>query len=389
MSVDCSTVDCVKGSLRKPRNPGGSWGYRIELGIGADGRRDQKQVSGFPTKREAQAALNEALTAAQRGVYVPPSRGTLSEYLESWHAGVRVELAASAWANYGNLMRIYVRPRIGNVRLVDLTPQRIQALYAELLLSGKRDGSPLSPRSVELVHKVLHRALADAVRFRQLMHNPADAVRAPRAEAKEMTAWSLSEAQQFLTVIADDRLAALWLLALSTGMRRGELSGLRWTHINFDSHTISVAQQRTTAEHQVVVTEPKGRSKRTISVDAAVIAALQAHRKSQLKERLIAGPGWTDSGLVFVDEAGRPYHPRLLRIMFDRACIKASVPRIRLHDVRHTMATLALQAGIHPKIVQERLGHSSIAMTLDTYSHVTPNMQEDAATKIGALLRSE
>ncbi len=314
-----------------------------------------------------------------------PSKQTVTDFIETWMTAVKGELADSAWANYGAVLRTYVLPRIGAVRLADLTPQRVQALYVELLEGGKRDGSPLSARSVLQVHRTLHRALGDAVRWRLLTRNPAHGVRPPRVEQKEMTAWSPEDARTFLVATASDRLAALWVVALNSGMRRGELAGLRWADVDLDDRAIAVRQQRTTAHYRVVVAEPKARSRRVIPVDAAVVEALRAHRLRQLEERLCAGPGWFDSGYVFVDEVGQPYHPERLRVLFERACRAVGVPVIRLHDLRHTMATAALQAGIHPKVVQERLGHSSIAITLDTYSHVAPTLQREAADKLGQL----
>jgi integrase len=375
----------VRGALRKPRSAGGGWSYRIDLGVGPDGRRRQRQQGGFRTKREAQAALNDALAELQRGEFVSPSKQTFADFTEAWLAAVRGELAESAWANYGALMRTYVLPRVGAVRLVDLTPQRVQALYVELLERGKKDGSPLSARSVLQVHRTLHRALGDAVRWRLLARNPAHGIRPPRTEKKEMTAWSATDARAFLAGTASDRLAALWVVALNSGMRRGELAGLRWADVDLDGATIAVTQQRTTAHYKVVVGEPKARSRRVIPVDAAVVDGLRAHRRRQLEERLLVGPAWMDSGYVFVDELGVPYHPERLRVLFERSCRAVGVPPIRLHDLRHTMATAALQAGIHPKVVQERLGHSSIAITLDTYSHVAPTLQREAADKLGQL----
>ncbi len=226
-------------------------------------------------------------------------------------------------------MRAYVIPRLGRVRLADLTPPRLQSLYTELLASGRRDGSALSARTVLQVHKTFHRALADAVRWRLLPHNPADGARGPRFAAKEMQAWSTEDCRWFLEATSGDRLAPLWLLALNTGMRRGELAGLRWQDIDFDGAALTVTQQRTTADYRVVVSEPKARSRRVITLDATVLNALRAHRRHQREERLAAGPAWEDSGYVFVDEIGRPYHPdRLLRMLRD-ACQSAGVPPIR------------------------------------------------------------
>jgi integrase len=378
----------VQGSIRKPRTKGGTWAYRIDLGLGADGRRDQRQVAGFRTRREAEAALADALYELRRGEFVAPDKTTLADFVEEWLVAVRAELAESAWDNYRRLLRGYVLPRLGHVRLVDLTPQRIQATYAELLESGKRNGDGLAPKSVQQVHKTLHRALADAVRWRKLAHNPADAVRGPRVERREPTAWSAEQARAFLGAIVEDRLFALYLLALNTGMRRGELAGLRWRDVDLEAGTVTVAQQRTTSGYRVVVTEPKKQSRRVIPVDSPVVEALRRHRTAQLEERLFIGQAWVDSGYVFVREDGEPYHPQRLRVMFEQLCAQAGVAPIRLHDLRHTMATIALQAGIHPKVVQERLGHASISITLDLYSHVAPTIQREAAQKLSALLTS-
>lgn len=189
--------------------------------------------------------------------------------------------------------------------------------------------------------------------------------------------WSSDDAATFLSHVADDRLAALWTLALHTG--------LRWKDIDLDLGTLTVAQQRTEANHEVVITTPKAKSQRQLVLAPATVAALRQHRAVQLRKRLALGEAWTDTGYVFVDEAGQPYHPHSYLPTFRRACERADVPRIRLHDLRHTMASLALEAGIHPKVVQEQLGHSAIAVTLDTYSHVPQAVRRDSADKIAGL----
>ena len=216
-----ATVPIMRGSVRKPRTAGGTWSYRLDLGFAPDGRRRQKQVAGFPTRKAAQAALNEALAEYQHGAYVPPSKQTVAEFAEVWLDAIKLEIAETAWVNYRTVVRAYVVPRLGHVRLADLTPPRLQSLYTELLASGRRDGTALSARTVLQVHKTFHRALADAVRWRLLPHNPADGARGPRYAAKEMKAWSTEDCRWFLEATSGDRMAALWLVALNTGMRRG------------------------------------------------------------------------------------------------------------------------------------------------------------------------
>ncbi len=219
------------------------------------------------------------------------------------------------------------------------------------------------------------------------MRNPATGVRGPRFEAKEMTAWSVEECRRFLDGTSDDRLSALWLLALNSGMRRGELAGLRWQDVDLDAGTLAVTQQRTTADYRVVVAEPKARSRRVITLDASVMT--RCARTDDASSR----SGWPPGRAGPTASTSSSTRSVVRTILSGCGCCssapaEAEVPPIRLHDLRHTMATTALRAGIHPKVVQERLGHSSIALTLDTYSHVTPTLQHAAAETLGgAVLR--
>ena len=375
----------MRGSVRKPRTSGGTWSYRLDLDVDAAGQRFQKQVGGFRTKKEAQTALNEALSSVQHGTYVAPSRQTVAEFLALWIEGVKSELAITAWSNYRMVVNFYIVPHLGSKRLTELTPVQIKAWHTKLLEHGRKDGTGLASRSVQLAHRVLHRALADAVRWNLLMVNPASRVKAPKANSAEMQAWTAEEAVRFLGGVAETRLLALWIVALHTGLRRGELAGLRWKDIDVDGATLTVAQQRTTADYAVVVMAPKAKSQRQLQLAPTTIAALEAHRKRQRIERVAAGPAWENTGYVFVNELGQPYHPSRLREMFEKDCIRVRVPAIRLHDLRHTMATLALQAGVHPKIVQEQLGHSAINVTLDIYSHVPQAVKREAAGKIAGI----
>lgn len=238
---------------------------------------------------------------------------------------------------------------------------------------------------MKLAHRILHRALADAVRWNLIAVNPATGVRAPRGEPTEMTVWTAEQAKRFLDAMAEDRLIALWTVALHTGLRRGELAGLRWSDVDLGAATLTVAQQRTTANHAIVVTTPKAKSQRQLLLAPATVAALEGHRQRQREERLALGPAWTDSAYDLVNEAGIEYHPHRFTKTFDDAVERAGLPRIRLHDTRHTMATLALEAGGHPKVVQEQLGHSAIAVALDTYSEVPQALRRDSADEIAGL----
>lgn len=252
-----------------------------------------------------------------------PGRRTVAAYLDEWLIGVRPTLAVAAWTNYRSLIDLYVRPRIGQLQLVAVTGSTLTKLYAELPAGGGKHGKPLSPTTVRLVHRVLSKALEDAVEARLLAANPARRAKVPKRRRVEMHTWKAEEATAFLAAAADDPLYACWLLALVCGLRRGELAGLRWSDVDLGHATLSVVEQRTTdADWQIVTKEPKGTSRRTIDLGPQAVTALRLHRKQTLAEQLDWGTAWTDSGLVFVraDGLGRrgagdqaPRRPSLLR----------------------------------------------------------------------------
>lgn len=368
-----------KGALRKPRSPGASRGYRIDLGVDDAGKRRQRQVGNFATKREAQAALNEALAGLQKGTYVTPSKQTVRDFLETWIDTVKPELALTAWTNHREVLENSVMPHIGSIRLAELSPMDLKRWHGVLLDHGRRDGTPLAANSVKLAHRVLHRTLADAVRWNVMPANPASSVRVPKGEHQQMSVWTSDEARRFLDSLAEDRLRGLWALAPHTGTRRGELAGLRWSDMDLDEGTLTVSQQRTTAGSKTVTTTPKARSQRQLLLADPTVALLREHLDRQVLERATAGVAWIESGYVFVDESGEPLLPQRLTKMFAAAIARAGVPKIRLHDVRHTLATNGLAAGVHPKVVQEQLGHATIAVTMDIYSHVPQAVRRDGA----------
>ena len=268
----------------------------------------------------------------------------------------------------------------------------LYGLYAALLADGKRShvGGGLAPRTVRYVHTILHRAFRDAVRWGRLARNPTDAADPPRASASArpaMTTWTAGELRAFLDHLHGHRLPAAFVLLATSGARRGEVLGLRWSDLNHDAGRPSIVQTVVAVNHQVQIGSPKtAKGRRTVALDPGTVAALREHRKRQLAERLLMGAGFTDRGLVFCRPDGGPLHPERFSRMFDREIAKTELPRIRLHDLRHSWASLALSAGVHPKVVQERLGHASISITLDVYSHVTPELRREAADALGKAL---
>ncbi|HVE46689.1 MAG TPA: tyrosine-type recombinase/integrase [Acidimicrobiales bacterium] len=372
------------------RKRGKSWYVWFELGPGPDGRRRQKSVGGFATKREAIAAFAELRDQHnRRNGGVPTSKLTLGQYLiEEWLPVAKTTLRPSTWATTCHYVRAHLCPALGHVALQGLTTAQLNAFYAELLAHGRRDGKGgLAPESVRHIHGIVHKALADAMRWGHLARNPATHARPPGRRRVEMKVWSPLELRTFLAHVAGDRLYAAWLLMATTGMRRGEVLGLRWVDVDLDGARLSVVQNLTVADHQVVVGEPKtAKGRRPVALDPATVAALGAHRRAQEAERAAAGTAWQDTGLVFALPDGSVIHPRRFSRWFEQRRQRAGLAPIRLHDIRHSYATAALAAKVAPKVVSERLGHTNVMATLDTYSHVLPTMQDEAAATVAALV---
>lgn len=240
------------------------------------------------------------------------------------------------------------------------------------------------------IHATLHRALRDAVRWGRLTRNPAEYAVPPRASAlrsSELKTWSAEQLADFLEHVRPDRLYAAWVLAATTGLRRGELLGLHWSDIDLDEARLSVRRSLVSVGYAVRISEPKTRrGRRQIALDKTTVSALLGHRRRQMQERLSWGPAWVDSGFVFTKEDGTPLHPDRFTKLFAQRVKSSGLPRIRLHDLRHTHATLALQAGRHPKVVSERLGHANVSITLDVYRDVIPAMQKEAADLVAELV---
>lgn len=370
------------------------WYVAIETGRDENGKRRKDYHSGFRTKKEAHSFEAEKRTELARGAYVSASRQTVKGFVEEWLPTIKLSVRRSTWDSYEGAVRDHIVPRIGHHALQALTPTHVNGLYAELLERGRTDGrGGLSPKTVRNIHVVLRKALGDAVRWGLLSRNVAELADPPRLRSsarKGMSTWSAAELRAFLAQVNDDRLYAAWHVSASTGMRRGEVLGLRWLDVDLDTARLTVRQAIISVNYVVHVEEPKTAiGRRVIDLDAYTVAVLRAHRTRQLEERLSWGPAYEDSGLVFTREDGALIHPDRFSQMFDLHVSHSGQPRIRLHDLRHTWATLALKAGVHPKVVSERLGHATVAFTLDVYSHVTPGMQADAAERVAALIFGE
>jgi integrase/predicted RNA-binding Zn-ribbon protein involved in translation (DUF1610 family) len=346
---------------------------------------------GFGTKRECQAALNKILIAVEARSYAPPTRITLKAFLlDEWLPTVKGTLRPTTYASYTMLVREHVIPRLGSLQLQKLTPGAINALYAHLAQDGRvRVKGALSASSVRRVHAVLHRACHDAVRWGRLTVNPVDAADPPKqsSEHAERLVWNAEQLAGFLAHVADDRLFALWRLLAMTGLRRGEALGLQWTDVDMEASAISIRRAWIPVNGIAQMSEPKTRrGRRTIALDPVTLAALKAHAVRQADEQSDWQEAWVETGFVFTREDGQPLHPWHVSKAFQNHLKAAALPTIPLHGLRHSYATLAFSSGVNPRIVSGRLGHSTVALTLDVYSHVLPQQDRDAAEKIADLL---
>jgi integrase len=378
----------VRGSVRKR---GTSYTWYLDTYDPDTGKRRQRSKGGFRTKKECQDALIEELGRLRSGTFVPQSKRTVASFLlEEWLPAMRPpRVRPSTYASYERNLTRHVVPALGPIELQRLTPAQINALYRRLLTSGRLGGGSagLAPKTVKNIHAALHPALRDAMRWGYVVRNVADAADPPKSKAPEMQVWSPEQLRIFLAYVRADRLFAAWMLFATTGMRRGEVAGLRWTDVDLTAGRVTPRKPRIQVDYKVHVSEPKtAKGKRSIALDPATVAALREHRARQAEERLLVGPLWQDTGLVFTWGDGRELHPERFTRWFYRLTREAGLPKIRLHDVRHSYATAALVAGVPAKVVSERLGHANIAITMDTYSHVLPGMDEGAAATVASLI---
>ena len=345
----------------------------------------QRTKGGFRTRKDAQTYLTDALAALGVGVFAEPTKLTLGEYLvDRWLPSREMMLRPSTIDSYRVNINRHVLPALGGKPIQLVAVDHLDRFYAQLSKSG------LSAKTVRNVHVMLHRALKDAVRKNLIARNPAEVADKPsvsRADRPEMHTWSPAELRRFFDGLAEHRLFAAYVLAATTGMRRGEVLGLRWQDIDFDGRALQINQTILSVNYELMVGGPKtARSRRRVALDPATLEVLGEHRKAQRVEKALIGKRYDDHGLVFPRIEGTPIHPDYFSQTFDRTVRRLGLPKIRLHDLRHTHATLGLAAGVPVKVISERLGHATSAFTADVYMHVIPDLEHDAADQIADLV---
>jgi integrase len=367
-----------EGGVRQ--RPDGRWEASIDLGD-QDGRRRRKFYYGT-TQAEAVAKLRAAHARQDARLPLANERKRTGQFLEHWYSAVLPATVKPATvSNYRTLLRTHVVPELGNIPLAKLSPEGV-----ERLLARKRDAG-LSPNTVRLIRSVLRRALRDAERRGDVSHNVAAIVDGPRIPRSDRRSMAESEARRLLAASTADRLGALVALLLETGLRKGEALGLRWQDVDLDGRSLRVARTLSRVDGQLVSDEPKTeRSQRTVPISEQLASRLRSHRRRQLEERLTAGAAWEDFDQVFATTLGHPLDPSNVRRAIARLCAAAGVGAWRIHELRHTAASLMLANGAPLYVVSEVLGHSGIAITKDVYGHLVADERERAIAAVSAAL---
>jgi integrase len=351
------------------------------------GKRRQRSKS-FKTKKEAEKALAQWLVEIERGTAVEPTKLTTGDLLTQWFGVHRADLRPASVALYETMLRRHIVPGLGAVPLLKLAPQHLTAFYADKRERGKVNGTGgLSSRSVRILHNIIHEALDWAMKQQIIARNVTDAIDAPKFSYREKRVWTADESRRLLAAAADHEWGPLFLVLLTTGMRRGECLGLRWRDLDWQTGKVRIAQQVTAVKGQIAIGEPKTpKARRAVTLAPSCLAALKEHRTKQLEARLRATE-WEDHDLIFCTSRGKRIHPRNIGRTLDRLCEVAGVPRLSVHQTRHTHTTLLFQDGQNVKMISERLGHSSVGVTLEIYAHLAENAQDAAAAAMDRLLR--
>jgi integrase len=370
-----------------------TWAFRVDVARAGEPRA-QKGRGGFSTKAAALAAMAGLQTAKADGTYIEPSRLTLGAYLDQWLAAGCGGVRPWTLKGYASVVANHIKPRLGTVPLQKLTRPELKAFYAALrtggYTKGRKAGSGLSEKSVYNVHIALRAALNDAIEDELMRTNPAAGALKPPGQGAEMATWNREDLAAFLESLRDEPDFALYRIAAYTGLRRGELLGLRWSDVKWNLSSLAIQQQLGLDDdgdgERDLAPVKTGNGRRAISLDAETLRILEEHRRQQEFGRRSWGDAYKALDLVFCHHDGSPLDPDTVTSQFGQAVARSGVRRIRLHDVRHTHATLLLEAGVDISVVSRRLGHADVGFTARVYAHVTARLQLDAAARLSAYL---
>lgn len=362
------------------RESDGRWVGSLDLGY-VDGRRCRKTVYG-KTQREAVAKLADLRKAAERGQDLTQRTPTVEQWFERWLEHKQADgTRPTTLRSYRGLATHHVLPDLGMLPLDKVTPAHVRGLLT------RKSATDLSPATVAHLLRLLRNALGEAVRLDLVPRNVALAVRMPKVPQYQAQALDIDGARALIAVLAGRRLEALFLTALVLGLRRGEVIALRWSDLDLDTGTVRIGNslQRLDGRLQLVPTKTK-QSTATVAMPEGLVTVLRRHRARQQEERLALGADWPGTDLVFTSTTGTPLEPRNVTRIWHSVRTEAGLPDLRLHDLRHSCATILTALGVHPRVVMETLRHSQISITMNTYSHVAPTLQRAASDALGEAL---
>lgn len=374
------------------KRPDGRWCGQVSYGKDSISGNVKRQTFYGSTKAEVLAKMDEAKHDISLGIFVEPSKLKFGDWFTFWLDEFKKNaVKESTYSYYKTIGRLYIIPDIGEILLQELNTETIQKKINEYHKQSK------SASIIKTIKILIYSSLKQAVKNGRLNRNPAENIVLPKQNKRQISILTVKEQKQFINALEGDRLRALYLLAIGTGIREGELLALRWENVNLESGTISIVETLTRIKDynadakkktKLVVQEPKTKASiRNVPIPDSVLAEIKNHRKQQLQERLKAGEAYIDNDLVFCNEVGQPIEPSYLRVMYYRILEKAKIERKNFHTLRHTFASRMLESNVQGKVVQELLGHGSISMTLDIYSHLLPETKKNSIQQIDHLLK--
>ena len=368
--------------MAKRANGEGSVFKRGNRWVAQVGSGKNRETKYFETQKDANAWRHTIIEQRRNGLVFAGSKVSLSKFLDEWLVVAKTSVRPNTYQQYSQVVHQHITPVLGYLVLKDLRPDHVQSLYTNKLANG------VSPNTTRMIHAVIHRALNHALKLGLTYRNVADSVTRPKVVRKEMKTLNDYQVRQLIQVAESEQMRLLLWVAVVTGLRQGELLGLKWSDLDWTSRRIQVQRQVQRRKGDgLVFCEPKSASgRRVIVLGKSTIEKLREYKNNQLKERILLGEKWQNYDLIFPSPIGTPLDPSNVLKEYKDCLKRAGLPNLRFRDLRHSAATLMLQQGVNPKIVSERLGHSDISLTLNTYSHVLPPMQEEAAEKMDDLL---